>query len=211
MGNQMRLTAKILIHLTSRTIRTNCSAHVNLMSIPGGWHVTIVDWTHNHPPQVPIGAHIPLPPTQPQRELVAEYASSGNFTRSHLSHILRARIADHILEPPQVSNLINSARKEAHTDVMALGGDIPSVLAKLRALKEEDPRWDCYVKLDENQVVVALWWQSPKQIDLARRFYDVLINDNTYCRNQYGYPLNIGIFPIFCAWHQLMINLNQES
>lgn len=78
--------------------------------------------------------------------------------------------------------------------MQALGGDIPSVLAKLRELKDVDARWDWDVKLDEKGVVVALWWQSPTQVELSQRFYDILINDDTYCRNQYGYPLNIGIF-----------------
>ncbi|KAF7342690.1 hypothetical protein MSAN_02026900 [Mycena sanguinolenta] len=177
-----------------RTIRTNCTAHVNLVAMPGGgWHVTVIDWTHNHPPQIPVGGHIPRRPTEGQRELVAEYATTGNFTRSHLSHIFRARFPDHILEPQQISNLINTARKHANDEVQALGGDFQSVLTKLRELKEVDPRWDWDVLLDENQVVIALWWQSPKQVELCRRFYDILLNDNTYCRNQYGYPLNIGI------------------
>ncbi|KAJ6552430.1 hypothetical protein DFH09DRAFT_925141, partial [Mycena vulgaris] len=129
-------------HRAGRTIRTNCSVHVNLATVAGGgWHVTVIDWAHNHPPQVPVGAHIPRRPSQDQQDLVSEWASSGNFTRSHLSHILRARLPDHLLEPRQV----------------------------------------------------AVWWQSPTQVELSRRFYDILINDNTYCRNQYGYPLNLGI------------------
>ncbi|KAJ7123891.1 hypothetical protein C8R43DRAFT_840170, partial [Mycena crocata] len=181
-------------HRAGRTIRTNCTVHVNLAAVAGGgWHVTIVDWEHNHPPQVPVGGHIPRPPTEDQRNLVSEFASTGNFTRTHLTHILRARFPDNVLEPRQVSNLINAARKEANEVYLALGGDMPSVLAKLRELRELDPRWDWDVKLDEHQVVIALWWQSPNQAVLARRFYDILINDNTYCRNQYGYPLNIGI------------------
>ncbi|KAF7359582.1 hypothetical protein MVEN_00681900 [Mycena venus] len=180
-------------HREGRTIRTNCSAHVNLACIPGGWHVTVIDWTHNHPPYLPVGGHIPRRPTQQQRDLVSQYASRGNFTRSHMSHILQARFPDHLLEPRQITNIINGARKMANEEILALGGDVPSVLSRLRELKEENPRWDWDVKLDGNQVVIALWWQSPEQVDLARRFSDVLINDNTYCRNQYGYPLNIGI------------------
>jgi hypothetical protein len=125
-------------HQVGRTIRTNCSAHVNLTVVPGGgWHIY---WTHNHPAQVPVGGHIPHPPTQDQRELVSQYAASGNFTRSHLSHILRARFPDRILEPRQISNLLNAARKEANDEIVALGGDFQSVLIRLRELKEEDPR-----------------------------------------------------------------------
>ncbi|KAJ7163201.1 hypothetical protein C8R46DRAFT_866195, partial [Mycena filopes] len=115
-------------HRAGRTIRTSCSAHVNMVVVPGGgYHASVVDWAHNHPPQVPVGGHIPHAPTAGQRELVQEYASTGNFTRSHLSHILRARFPDSILEPRQISNLMNTARKEASDEYRALGGDIPSV------------------------------------------------------------------------------------
>jgi hypothetical protein len=182
-------------HRCGFTKRTDCSAHVNLVALPGGgWHANVVDFTHNHPPEVPLGGHIQRPPTDQQRQLVVEYAGATTFTRAHMAQILSSRYPDRILEPKQISNLINAARREAREEVRTLGGDIPSVLAKLRELKELDPRWDWDVLLDEKQVVIGLWWQSPIQADLSRRYSDILINDNTYCRNQYGYPLNIGSF-----------------
>ncbi|KAF8239477.1 hypothetical protein L208DRAFT_1236878, partial [Tricholoma matsutake] len=49
------------------------------------------------------------------------------------------------------------------------------------------------IQLDENQVLIGLWWQSPAQVTLLQQFSDLLITDNSYNRNQYGYPLNIGI------------------
>ncbi|KAJ7440879.1 hypothetical protein FB451DRAFT_1058599, partial [Mycena latifolia] len=178
---------------TGRTNRTQCMAHANFAALPaGGWHVTVVDWTHNHPREVPVGGSIPRPPTLEQRQLVKEYAVSENFARGQISNILASRFPDHILEPRQISNLINDHRKDARDVVQSLGGDFPAILASVRELKLHDPRWDFDLKLDERQVVIALWWQSPTQAELTRRYSDILINDNTYCRNQYGYPLNIG-------------------
>jgi hypothetical protein len=197
-------------HRVGRTIRTNCGAHVNISVTAGGWYVTFIDWTHNHPPQLPVGGHIPRPPTDAQRDLVAQYAAGGNFTRSHLSHILRARFPDHVLEPRQISNVLNEARKVANQKIEELGGDIQTVFSRLRELKEVDPRWDWDVKLDESNMVVALWWQSPTQVELSRRFYDVLINDNTYCRNQYGYPLNIDMSIHGTIYVALMFLFAQE-
>lgn len=53
---------------TGRTNRTECSAHVNLVAVAGGgWNVTVIDWGHNHPPEVPEGGYIPHPPTAQQR------------------------------------------------------------------------------------------------------------------------------------------------
>ena len=53
--------------------------------------------------------------------------------------------------------------------------------------------WLYFLRLDEGQVVTGIWWQSQLQGELCRRYGDILINDNTYARNQNGYPLNIGI------------------
>ncbi|KAJ7246758.1 hypothetical protein C8J57DRAFT_1241399 [Mycena rebaudengoi] len=39
-------------HRCGFTKRTDCSAHVNLVALPGGgWHANVVDFTHNHPPK----------------------------------------------------------------------------------------------------------------------------------------------------------------
>ncbi|KAJ7252653.1 hypothetical protein C8J57DRAFT_1519965 [Mycena rebaudengoi] len=157
--------------------RTGCSEHVNLTPVPGGgWHITVLDFEHNHPPEIPEGGHIQLPPTDAQCRLVAEYAVNATFSRSHTAQIPASRFPDHILELKQISNLLNAACQKAREEVNALGGDIHAVLSKLQELKEIDPRWDWDVLLDEKQT-----------------FIDILINDNTYHRNQYGYPLNIGI------------------
>jgi hypothetical protein len=89
--------------------------------------------------------------------------------------------------------MLNKARREANEKIEELGGGHSVFFACLREQKLEDPRWDWDVKLDENNVVTAIWWQSPTQVELTRRFYDVLINNNTYCHDQYGYPLNLGV------------------
>ncbi|KAJ7211729.1 hypothetical protein GGX14DRAFT_314634, partial [Mycena pura] len=115
-------------HRAGRTLRTNCSAHVNLSVVAGGgWHVTLVNWEHNHAPEIPVGGNLPRPPTAEERELVVQYATASNFTRAHLSHILKSRFPGHVLEPKQVSNMMNAARAEATRAVDALGGDIQSV------------------------------------------------------------------------------------
>jgi hypothetical protein len=68
-----------------------------------------------------------------------------------------------------------------------------SVISKLQTLQEKGEQWRWKIKASEDGRVRVLWWMSPQQLTLARQFPDLLLNDNTYCRNQYGYPLNIGI------------------
>jgi hypothetical protein len=93
-----------------------------------------------------------------------------------------------MLEPRQITNIINDARSKACAEVSNLGGDFAAIIASL-----EEKTWLHYLKLDEDQVVTGIWWQSPLQGELCQRYGDILINDNTYAQNQNGYPLNIGI------------------
>lgn len=181
-------------HREGKSVKTNCMAHVNLnRQADGLWRVTLVDWHHNHPSQVPAGGRIARPPTQAQRDVVRQFAAAGSFSRDHLRRILDTQFPDHPLEPRQISNLINEARTSARQEVDALGGDIATILESLRVKAEQEHGWKYVIRLDESQTVIGLWWQSPVQSELTRRYADILINDNTYNRNQYGYPLNIGI------------------
>ena len=180
-------------HRKGKTIKTECLAHVNVNRIQGGlWHITTVAWEHNHQREVPIGGIVSRPPTQAQRELVAKF-SDPSFSRGTLKTILAEHFPTHILEPRQITNLLNDARREARVAVTALGGDASAILNSLREKNEREHGWRYQIQLDENQVLTGLWWQSPVQVTLLQRFYDLLITDNSYNRNQYGYPLNIGI------------------
>jgi hypothetical protein len=182
-------------HRKGKTIKTGCGAHVNLNLTHGStlWQVTLVDWEHNHPREIPPGGSIMRPPTVAQRQVVSEFATTNSFERKHISSILTSRFPDHPLEPRQVSNMINDARQQAREEVLALGGDIAAIIAVLQRKIDDGERWQYKIRLDESQVVIGLWWLSPNQLDLAKRFFDILINDNTYNQNQYQYPLNIGI------------------
>ena len=55
--------------------------------------------------------------------------------------ILWEHVPEHVLEPRQVSNLMNAIKREGHDAVSALGGDIVSVIKKLQDLCAEDPLW----------------------------------------------------------------------
>ena len=99
----------------------------------------------------------------------------------------------HPLEARQITNIINQARKNAREDVERLGGDVNAVLTDLRQRNEAGEGWSYHIRLDDSQTLVALWWQSNAQARLGKRYSDILLNDNSYNRNQYGYPLNIGI------------------
>ena len=186
-------------HRKGKTIKTGCDAHVNLNRVPGttdSWHVTTVNWDHNHDREIPEGGSAPKPPTAEQQTIIAELATSFQpFTRSQISAVLDTRLPNkqHALEPRQIGNVMNKARSEARKEVENLGGDVRAIIASLEQKRLEGHGWVYHIKLDETQTVTGVWWQSPLQAELGKRFNNVLINDNTYNRNSSGYPLNVGI------------------
>ncbi|KAF8577471.1 hypothetical protein K439DRAFT_1533343 [Ramaria rubella] len=93
----------------------------------------------------------------------------------------------------QITNAINNACARAWADVEQLGGNFASIINNLQQKVANGEVWTYSLKLDDNGKVVGLWWQSPEQAALSCPYSDILINDNAANRNQYGYPLNIGI------------------
>lgn len=177
-----------------KSARTECMAHfnVNLLQETGLWNVTLIDNHHNHDPDIPPGGFATRVPSEAQRKLVSDFAKDSKFNRSHLTQMLKQQ-PGHALEPRQISNMIDKVRREGREEVRALGGDIPSIISALQEKNRNGEGWNYDLQFDEEQVVTGLWWQSPEQAKLARRYFDILINDNTYNRNQYQYPLDIGI------------------
>ena len=73
-----------------------------------------------------------------------------------------------------------------------MGGDFNAILTILQE-RARTEGWKYDVLLDDANIIIAIWWQSGTQNELGKRFHDILLNDNTYNRNNCGYVLNIGI------------------
>ena len=181
-------------HRQGKTIKTGCKAHVNVNCKGSQWVITLVSWDHNHPRQIPEGAPICRQPTKVQKEIISKLAtsSSSRFTRGQLATVMTTQTGT-ALEPRQIGNIMGQARREARQEVESLGGSMHAVIAKLEELARETHGWLSHIKINKDGVVTGVWWQSPLQRDLSQHYGDVLINDNTYGRNEAGYPLNIGI------------------
>ena len=181
-------------HRIGKTIKTGCKAHVNVNRKGSQWVITLATWDHNHPRQIPEGAPIRRQPTATQKEIISKLAtsSSSRFTRGQLATVMTTQTG-RALEPRQIGNIMGQARREARQEVESLGGSMHAVIAKLEELARETHGWLSHIKINKEGVVTGVWWQSPLQRDLSQHYGDVLINDNTYSRNEAGYPLNIGI------------------
>ncbi|KAF5336805.1 hypothetical protein D9758_015857 [Tetrapyrgos nigripes] len=88
---------------------------------------------------------------------------------------------------------MNTARKEAHNEVDALGGKVHAIISNLEDKVRADPGWRYHIHVDPSRTVTAVFWQSPLQVDLAKRYSDVLLHDNSYKHVNCNYPLNTGI------------------
>jgi hypothetical protein len=173
--------------------RTNCQANVAFVPVgaTGQWEISVCELGHNHDRHIPVGGRAQRPPTQAQRGAVTQF--SDNFSRRQVKQILDVQYPDNGLEPSQISNMRNRARREAREEIDALGGDFAAILASLEEHNRTEPGWVFFVQLDSQNVLITLFWQSPKQAQLTGRYTDILINDNSYNRNDKQYPLSIGI------------------
>jgi len=127
-------------HRKGKTIKTDCGAHVNLNQVQGttdSWHVTTVNWAHNHDREIPKGGSALKPPMAEQQAMITELATSFQpFMCSQISAVLD--ILDtclpnkhHALEPHQIGNVMNQAWLEACKEVENLGGDIHTIITSL--------------------------------------------------------------------------------
>ncbi|KAG6913331.1 hypothetical protein DXG01_007639, partial [Tephrocybe rancida] len=140
-----------------------CMAHVNVTCIPHSsqWNISLVDLEHNHPP---VGGPIRRRPTVEQKKIVSQLATSSSqkFSRGQIGAVLNAQTGKS-LEPRQIGNLMGATRREVHAEVESLGGDIHAIIASLQEKAQESHGWRYHLKLDENSVATAIWWQSPQQ------------------------------------------------
>ena len=176
-----------------RTVKKACQARANISRVAGAWYISRYDSVHNHDRELPPGLPARRPPTQEQRDAIAKMDGAGNLNRRQVGELLRVQDPHHTLESRQISNVLNAVRQEKRDEVKLHGGDVASILAVLDAANESGECWGRRILLDKNGVCQGIWWQSPLQADLTRRFSDLLLNDDSYNRNQYGYPLDIGI------------------
>ncbi|KAJ7667377.1 hypothetical protein B0H17DRAFT_1142782 [Mycena rosella] len=155
--------------------RTNCDAHINLVRVGGAngpWRISLVDAGHNHAPHVPLDGRVQRPPTTEQRAVVDRFADT--FSRTQLKAVLQSQFPDDNLEPRQITNMRNQARREAHEEINALGGDFAAILASLEQRNGTEPGWNYSVQLDTQNVLVTIWWQSPAQEDFDAK-WDILV------------------------------------
>ena len=182
-------------HRKGKTARTQCSAHINLNRVGASerFMISLIDDSHNHEPPIPVGGRAQRAPLPTEREAIKGLSKIPRMNRTLASDILRQQVPGSHLEPRQIGNVLSQAHQRATDDIRRLGGDFMAVLQQLHNLNNRGEGWYFDYLTDSNGTIEALFWASPDQVKLARRWSDVIGNDSSYNRNQYGMGLNIGV------------------
>ncbi|KDR72297.1 hypothetical protein GALMADRAFT_74152, partial [Galerina marginata CBS 339.88] len=118
-------------HRKGKSIKTSCEARVNINRIQDTslWKVTLTDWDHNHPPEIPEGGSIRRPVTKEQKAMISKLATATTqqFSRGQIAEVVKTQTGASHLEPRQIGNVMNQAREEAKKEVERLGGDMNAI------------------------------------------------------------------------------------
>ena len=117
------------------------------------------------------------------RETLAMYAVRTSPAAT-IRKSLERQFGECPLSVQDIASVLKSLRStHKQTDVMHLIGE-------LLKRKSADARWVVQYELDEGHLV-RLFWMSPKQIEVARKYWQVLFHDNTYNTNKYRLALSL--------------------
>lgn len=106
--------------------------------------------------------------------------------------ILRTQHPTMHLEPRQVDNLINTAKRAAAGDVSKHVGDLNAQVRKLEDAHQQDIRNTQRLLISDDNRVVGEWWQTAVQSGLTERYPELVLVDDSYGWNRYGWPLCVG-------------------
>jgi hypothetical protein len=123
-------------HRQGRSNKTDCKAHVNIIRDPESalWMLNVPDWVHNHAPDIPLGGKASRPPTKKLQDAISTIATTTNLDRADISKLIKEHPeydSKHPLEPRQITNIVNAARRNARNEVIGLGGDVNAVVGWL--------------------------------------------------------------------------------
>ena len=99
--------------------------------------------------------------------------------------------------PIQVANIMDQARSDRRKPIIANGGEAMTLLQILNDLKASDDNWVYYpdfkslTSTDGNSVheLTRIFWMSPYQREMGKRYGDVLQVDVSEGRNMYNFYL----------------------
>lgn len=118
--------------------------------------------------------------------MIASY--EGRFSLEQVIFLLKMDWPDKTFDRRTVANAIQKAKaKASHYD----GSEAAELFKILQSKAHEDKDWFVATELDSKGRLQRIFWMSPSQRSLYRRYHDVVLNDNTFKTNRFGMPLNV--------------------
>lgn len=112
----------------------------------------------------------------------------GRFNLEQVIYLLNNDWPDKIFDRRIVANAIQKAKiKASRYD----GSEAAELFKILQGKAQEDKDWFIATELDSKGRLQRIFWMSPSQRSLYRRYRDIVLNDNTFKTNRFHMPLNV--------------------
>jgi len=176
-------------HRETTSKRIGCPCRViarSPTSLSPCWRTASVDTTHNHGLNAGVDKFSNTQLTADERDAVASL--SGRFGTKDAIFLLNRNWPDRTYDPRAVSNAIQSSKRETSSSDVSEAAELYRLIQE-RAREEEG--WFVATELDFMGRLRRIFWMSPSQISLYRRYHDVVLNDNTFKTNRFNMALNV--------------------
>ncbi|GBC20424.2 protein FAR1-RELATED SEQUENCE 5-like [Rhizophagus irregularis DAOM 181602=DAOM 197198] len=161
-----------------------CPWHINLTMPKSSTEVSITSITgeHNHSMITDIHLHAPYRKLSNEiLERIEFYVNKGNMGSKQIYPLLVASFPDQYIYKRDLYNAIQKFK----SPLTNRHGDAQNMINKLFELKDQEPGWIIYTRLDPfDNRLVGLFWMSPNQHQCLLRYNDIVQTDNT-CRTNW--------------------------
>jgi hypothetical protein len=180
------------VHRNKVSKRTGCPFQVIVRSpqmIAPFWHITTVNATHNDHVFNLATLEFNRHNKQISAMVYDKIASfEGRFDLDQVIYLLGKDWPGKAFHRRTVANAIQRAKIQAVRNEYSEAAELFQILQD-KARKDND--WFISTELDNQGRLLRIFWMSPSQRSLYRRYRDVVLNDSTYKTNRFHMPLNV--------------------
>lgn len=178
-------------HRLRGTIKTNCEWHCNFTFPKTAHYVkcTTLTGVHNHeisPAQI---SHVIARYRRFSDEMIQDLQFFIDCKVAPITalEMLKKKYPQHVFHKQDVYNAFYKLCQNNHEK-----SDSISLLDTLFEKVSQDPTWKVFVRHSGNEHRLSgVFWMSPSQQELYRRFSDIVLNDNTCKTNKFNMYLSV--------------------
>ncbi|CAB4493479.1 unnamed protein product [Rhizophagus irregularis] len=168
-----------------------CPWHINLTMPKSSTEVSITSITGEHNHSMITDIHLYAPYRKLSNEILEKiefYVNKGNMESKQIYPLLVASFPDQYIYKRDLYNAIQKFK----SPLTNRHGDTQNMINKLFELKDQEPGWIIYTRLDPfDNRLVGLFWMSPNQHQCLLRYNDIVQIDNTCQTNWFDMYLTL--------------------